>query len=263
MLRLWKEFREALPEDRADFKQAIQDIVNTANKRTANQYLRSECICLFATLLRESHQRKVDLALESHKNDMRLYEFAQESHHMAMQQAYERQAQGEDKYLSYAHATKKKRAALQAMTTDQRFIITRHKEFGTNPHPPKKPRHQNNGGGQQQQNTGDNRQVNRNKPRGGGRGGGRGGNIRSTNTNQSQNRSVDKKSKTKKPKGTKKPKVDSELDHNPCDEEVNPREETEKAPSQKVWKLNKENLEKLKQACLEQEHEGTVFISLA
>ena len=145
-----------------------------------------------------------------------------------MATTWEKQAKGEERYLSYAYATKKKRAALQQMTTNSKFLEIKQKDFAT---PAKKAKPSG-------------------KPRGGysggfsgrgGRGGGRGGKA---GTTRNQQRQVEKAKKPKK-KGTSETKK-------PKKEETNPRQNITEQPAKVVWKVNKPDYEKISQAAVAQ-----------
>ena len=74
---LWKEFGEAIPNNRADFRRAIQMMRDDAQELTRkSQYTRLKCAIIFSRLMTESDQRKVDQKIEDNKRHGAMQEHA-------------------------------------------------------------------------------------------------------------------------------------------------------------------------------------------
>ena len=60
MMRLWREFKSALPDKYTDYKAAVQEVLDEADRmaRTA-KYNRLHCAVMFSALISEMDQRKV------------------------------------------------------------------------------------------------------------------------------------------------------------------------------------------------------------
>ena len=110
---LWREFGEALPNDCADFRRAVQLMRNDAEELVRKpQYTRLKCAVHFSQLLSETDQRRVDQKIDDNKRHGSMLEHAVKSTRQAMNREHKAQASGDDAYLLAGQWSVKHRAAM-------------------------------------------------------------------------------------------------------------------------------------------------------
>ena len=171
--------------------------------------------------------------LVRNKTNPKLLEHAVAATDKKMAKIWEKQATGDDRYLTYAAAPKKKRQALHQMSSNPKFFEVKTKEF--NPSKKQKTQPSKRGGFASR----------------GGRGGGRGGHAPTTYKPQ---KSVEKKKQ--KPKGTNNSPKSNDKEKRKSKKSKdfsNPREDINNQPSKVVFKVNQPDLTKITEAAQAQE----------